>query len=65
MAKASIARSGDGLGIYWSCVPCTDCLPPFLQGAESGDEETSLTADLRDLEFKLLHDLAQLQVRVT
>ncbi|KAL5482136.1 hypothetical protein EMCRGX_G022425 [Ephydatia muelleri] len=30
-------------------------------GAESEDEETSLTADLRDLEFKLLHDLTQLQ----
>eukprot|EP00731_Ephydatia_muelleri_P016761 Em0009g1185a len=33
-------------------------------GAESEDEETSLTADLRDLEFKLLHDLTQLQVIV-
>lgn len=34
-----------------------------LQGALSDSEEESASADLKDLEFKLLHDLTQLQVR--
>ena len=46
-------------------MPQVGFFPVSFQGAESEDEETSLTADLRDLEFKLLHDLAQLQVRIT
>ena len=33
-----------------------------LQGALSDNEEDSALADLKDLEFKLLHDLTQLQV---
>lgn len=33
------------------------------QGAFSdGDDDTSVSADLKHLEFKLLHDIAQLQV---
>ena len=34
----------------------------FVQGAQSDSEEESVTSDLKDLEFKLLHDLSQLQV---
>ena len=33
-----------------------------MQGAQSDSEEESVTSDLKDLEFKLLHDLSQLQV---
>ena len=33
-----------------------------LQGALSDNEDDSALADLKDLEFKLLHDLTQLQV---
>ena len=37
----------------WRCI---------MQGAQSDSEEESVTSDLKDLEFKLLHDLSQLQV---
>ena len=33
-----------------------------MQGAQSDSEEESVTSDLKDLEFKLLHDLSQFQV---
>ena len=42
---------------------CLSFLPLPLQGALSDSEEESASADLKDLEFKLLHDLTQLQVR--
>ena len=33
-----------------------------LQGAQSDSGEESVSTDLKDLEFKLLHDITQLQV---
>lgn len=37
----------------------------FVQGAISDDEcESSATADLKHLEFTLLHDVSQLQVGI-
>ena len=44
-----------GRFLIWACVH-----PP--QGVESGGEETTVTSELKDLEFKLLHDLSRLQV---
>lgn len=38
------------------------CVCKTMQGAQSDSEEESVTSDLKDLEFKLLHDLSQLQV---
>jgi len=34
----------------------------FLQGAVSDEEDISASSELKDLEFKLLHDLTKLQV---
>ena len=33
-----------------------------MQGAQSNSDDELVTSDLKDLEFKLLHDLSQLQV---
>ena len=37
-------------------------LMSLTQGALSDTEEESVSSDLKDLEFKLLHDLSKLQV---
>ena len=51
-----------GTNITITLLRCTCHVFCLLQGALSDNEEDSALADLKDLEFKLLHDLTQLQV---
>ena len=45
-----------------SCVVYVCVRDLLIKGVESGGEETSASSELKDLEFKLLHDLTKLQV---